>query len=46
VDALRADLDHCLAHDNTERPHLGYRNRAQRPLDTITAYLNVQHEGE
>jgi len=45
VDALQADLDRWLAHYNAERPHLGYRNRGQRPIDTITAHLNVQHEG-
>jgi len=45
VDALQADLDRWLAHDNTERPHLGYRNLGKRPIDTINAYLDVQHEG-
>jgi transposase InsO family protein len=45
VDALQADLDRWLAHYNTERPHLGYRNMGKRPIDTINAYLNVRHEG-
>lgn len=39
VDALQADLDAWLAHYNTERPHLGYRNHGRRPLDTVNAYL-------
>ena len=34
VDALQADLDDCLVHDNTERPHLGFRNqRRSRPIE-------------
>lgn len=45
VDALQADLDRWLTHYNTERPHLGYRNRGKRPIDTITAHLDAQHEG-
>ena len=32
VEALQADLDAWLAHHNTERPHLGYRNHGKRPL--------------
>lgn len=44
VDPLQADLDTWLAHYNTERPHLGYRNRGKRPLDTVTAYLTVTQE--
>lgn len=35
VEALQADLDHWLRFYNEERPHLGYRNRGKRPLDTI-----------
>ena len=26
VDALQQDLDTCLCHHNTERPHPGYQN--------------------
>jgi hypothetical protein len=44
VEALQADLDRWLAHYNTERPHLGYRNRGKRPIDTITASLTVSQE--
>src|SRR5262249_55487089 len=44
VDPLQADLDRWLAHYNTERPHLGYRNLGRRPIDTINAYLNVREE--
>ncbi|HSH60537.1 MAG TPA: IS481 family transposase [Acidimicrobiales bacterium] len=39
VVALQADLDAWLVYYNTQRPHLGYRNRGKRPLDTITDYL-------
>ncbi len=39
VEALQADLDAWLAHYNTERPHLGYRNHGKRPLDTVNDYL-------
>lgn len=44
VDALQADFDAWLAHYNTERPHLGYRNRGKRPIDTVNAYLAVMDE--
>ncbi len=44
VDALQADLDAWLAHYNTERPHLGYRNHGKRPLDTVTEYLAVREK--
>ena len=44
VEALQADLDRWLAHYNTERPHLGYRNLGKRPLDTVNAYLSVTKE--
>lgn len=44
TDALQTDLDRWLLHYNTERPHLGYRNMGKRPLDTITAFLNVTQE--
>jgi transposase InsO family protein len=41
VEALQADLDAWLVHYNAERPHLGYRNRGKRPLDTIDDYLSA-----
>jgi len=44
VEALQADLDRWLAHYNTERPHLGYRNMGKRPIDTVNAYLSVTQE--
>jgi transposase InsO family protein len=44
VEALQADLDRWLAHYNTERPHLGYRNMGKRPIDTVNAYLSVMQE--
>jgi hypothetical protein len=44
VEALQTDFDAWLAHYNTERPHLGYRNRGKRPLDTVNAYLSVMDE--
>ncbi len=44
VEPLQADLDRWFTYYNTERPHLGYRNRGKRPSETITAFLNVTHE--
>jgi len=44
VEALQADLDRWLAHYNTERPHLGYRNMGKRPIDTVNACLGVTQE--
>src|SRR5579863_655847 len=44
VEALQTDLDRWLIHYNTERPHLGYRNQGERPIDTINVYLNVTQE--
>jgi transposase InsO family protein len=44
VDAVQADFDAWLAHYKTERPHLGYRNRGKRPIDTMSAYLAVMDE--
>lgn len=35
VDALQVDLNTWLRFYNEERPHLGYRNRGKRPIDTI-----------
>ena len=35
VDALQVDLNTWLHFYNEERPHLGYRNRGKRPIDTI-----------
>ncbi len=44
VEALQTDFDAWLAHYNTERPHLGYRNRGKRPIDTVNAYSPVRDE--
>jgi transposase InsO family protein len=46
VEALQIDLDKWLAHYNTERPHLGYRNMGRRPIDTVNLFLskNVRKE--
>lgn len=44
VEALQTDFDTWLTHYNTERPHLGYRNRGKRPIDTVNAYLSVTQE--
>jgi transposase InsO family protein len=45
VEALQQDLDAWLLHYNTERPHRGYRNRGQRPLDTVLSFTStVRHE--
>ncbi len=35
VDAFQADLDHY----NTQRPHQGYRNMGQRPIDTVNLFV-------
>ena len=40
VEALQGDLDAWLAHYNTERPHLGYRNQGRRPLETIKLFVS------
>lgn len=46
VEALQKDLDSWLKHYNEERPHLGYRNRGKRPLDTVREHLKpVRDEG-
>jgi transposase InsO family protein len=39
VEQLQADLDEWLAYYNNERPHQGYRNIGQRPIDTINLFL-------
>lgn len=39
VEALQSDLDKWLMHYNYERPHLDYRNRGKRPIDTIQEFL-------
>jgi transposase InsO family protein len=43
---IQADLDAWLVHDNTVRPHRGYRNRGKRPMDTVNDYWTlVRQEG-
>lgn len=44
VEALQTDLDtclthKCLTHNNTGRPHQGYRNHGHRSIETIEPYL-------
>ncbi len=38
IKKLQQDLDKWLDHYNNERPHLGYRNRGKRPIDTIKLF--------
>ena len=42
IGALQADLDTWLHHDNTERPHLGYRSMGRRPIDTVMQFGNPE----
>lgn len=42
VEALQADLDAWLVHDNTERPHLGYRNMGRRPIETVMSFVSQE----
>jgi transposase InsO family protein len=44
VEALQADRDDWLVHYNTERPHLGYRTRGKRPLDTIDDLASLREK--
>jgi hypothetical protein len=46
LEALQADLDGGLADYNQERPHLGYRNRGRRPIDTVNDYLIARSPSE
>lgn len=39
LEALEADLQQWIVHYNTERPHLGYRNRGRTPYETVLKYL-------
>lgn len=39
VEQLQASLDAWLKYYNEERPHLGYRNNGNRPLDTVKAFI-------
>jgi len=41
VEELQADLDAWLVYYNQERPHQGYRNMGQRPLDTVNEFLSL-----
>ena len=38
LETLQEDLDQWLDFYNSERPHLGYRNRGKRPLDTVKEF--------
>lgn len=40
----RDDTDAWLVHDNTERPHPGYRNQGRRPIETVMSF--VSQEGQ
>jgi hypothetical protein len=42
VEALQAGLDAWLVHNNTERPHLGYRNMGRRPIRTIISLVSQE----
>lgn len=44
VAALQNDLDAWIEHYNTERPHLGCRNNARRPIETINDYRESVRE--
>jgi transposase InsO family protein len=46
LEARQADLDAWLAYYNQERPHLGYRNRGRRPLDTVNVYLLARNTSD
>lgn len=41
VGALQQELDQWLHHYNYERPHQGYRNRGNRPIETVQQYLKL-----
>jgi hypothetical protein len=38
LDGLQADLDGWLVFYNTQRPHLGYRNKDRKPIETIDQF--------
>lgn len=42
LEALQDDLDIWLAHYNTERPHLGYRNMGRSPIETIMSFVSQE----
>ena len=42
VEELQHDLDRWLVHDNSERPHQGYRNLGKRLIDTANAYRRAR----
>lgn len=35
-------LSAWLVHYNTEQPHLGYRNQARRPIETIKLFVSPE----
>jgi len=38
IDELQADFETWLAHYNTDRPHLGYRNMGACPIHTVQRF--------
>lgn len=40
LDALQTDFDAWLLEYNTERPHLGYRNKGRCPIETVTRFTS------
>ena len=42
VEQMQTDLDAWLAHYNTERPHLGYRNMGRRPIETVMSFVSQE----
>ncbi len=41
-EALRADLDPWLVHNNSERPHLRYRNQGRRRIETVMSFVSQE----
>ena len=45
IQALQDDLNIWLQFYNIDRPHLGYRNRGKRPIETINNFIkSVRHD--
>ena len=41
LEELQKDLDQWLVYYNEKRPHLGYRNRGKKPLETILNFKQI-----